>query len=140
MPPLELVAAPGEPKPGMVMRYEVVAAAGSHVLRDVLLGEFCTLPDLSGKPVLLAFPDAYHARLWLMMADTRKQYAVNATRIRAEQGKKPLQEHAGWLRFDLYAPAPADPSNASGGADPVAAEVAGQATLHSDRLWYRHQH
>ncbi|GAA3049345.1 hypothetical protein GCM10020229_70960 [Kitasatospora albolonga] len=140
MPPLELVAAPGEPKPGMVMRYEVVEAAGSHVLRDVVLAEFCTLPDASGQPSLLAFPDAYHARLWLMMADTRKQYAVSASRVRAEQGKKPLPEHAAWLRFDLYAPTPADPFIAPERPDPVAVEVARQAALHSERLRHRHQH
>ncbi|WP_441247976.1 hypothetical protein [Kitasatospora sp. McL0602] len=34
------------------MRYEVVEAAGSHVLRDVLLDEFCTLPDQAGRSVL----------------------------------------------------------------------------------------
>ncbi|MFE4975983.1 hypothetical protein ACFRAR_28245 [Kitasatospora sp. NPDC056651] len=94
-------------KPGLVMRYEVVEAAGSHVLRDVVLDEFCMLPDGSGRAILLAFPDALHARLWLMTADTRKQYAVNATRVRAEQGKKPLLEHAEWLRFDLYTSSPA---------------------------------
>lgn len=97
---------PDRAEPGTVMRYEVVEAAGSHVLRDVIVGEFCTLPDDSGQPVLLAFPDAYHARLWLMTADTRKRYAVSTTRIRAEEHRGPTDEHAGWLLFDLYAPTP----------------------------------
>ncbi|MFJ9522534.1 hypothetical protein ACIRPK_30325 [Kitasatospora sp. NPDC101801] len=131
---------PGQAEPLAVMRYEVLKAAGSHVLRDVVLGEFCTLPDDSGRPVLLAFPDAYHARLWLMVADTRKRYAANATRVRAEQGQKPLQEHAEWLRFDLYAPALADPSTESERPDPVAAEMAWQAALNTERGRHRHQH
>ncbi|MFD7827626.1 hypothetical protein [Kitasatospora sp. NPDC059803] len=134
------LAVSGEPKPGMVMRYNVVQAAGSHVLRDVVLDEFCTLPDLSGRSVLLAFPDAYHARLWLMQADTRKQYAVSATRVRAEQRKKPLQEHAAWLLFDLYAPAPADLPSTPEPPDPVAAEGARQVALSAERGRHRHQH
>ncbi|MFJ6620400.1 hypothetical protein ACIQOW_22870 [Kitasatospora sp. NPDC091335] len=139
MAQLELVAS-GEPGPGLVMRYEVVEAAGSHALWDVVMGEFCTLPDRLGKLSLLAFPDAYHARLWLMTADTRKRYAVNASRVRAEQGKKPLQEHARWLLFDLYAPVPADPLAEPDGSDPVSAEVARQRALRSERLRHRHQH
>ncbi|WP_441249394.1 hypothetical protein [Kitasatospora sp. McL0602] len=87
-----------------IMRYEVVAAAGSHVLRDTVLGEFCTLPDPSGTPVLLAFPDAYHARLWLMMADTRRARAASEVRIRAAKRWKPTAVQAGLLLFDLYAP------------------------------------
>ena len=86
------------------MRYEVVEAAGSHVLRDLLMGEFCTLPDPSGRSVLLAFPDAYHARLWLMMADTRKSRAASEVRIRAEKRHKPTRKQAALLLFDLYLP------------------------------------
>ncbi|GAB2704147.1 hypothetical protein [Kitasatospora kifunensis] len=140
MPPLDLMVAPGEPKPGLVMRYEVVEAAGSHVLRDVVLGEFCTLPDPSGRSVLLAFPDAYHARLWLMQADTRKQYAVSTTRVRAEQRKKPLPEHADWLLFDLYTEAPAEPPTGLEMCDQVAVERTRQAVMRSERLRHRHQH
>ncbi|OKJ02852.1 hypothetical protein AMK19_27315 [Kitasatospora sp. CB01950] len=86
------------------MRYEVVDAAGSHVLRDVVMGEFCTLPDPAGRPVLLAFPDAYHARLWLMAADSRRAYAASVTRIRAGAGREPRVEDVPLLAFDLFVP------------------------------------
>ncbi|AUG78828.1 hypothetical protein CFP65_4062 [Kitasatospora sp. MMS16-BH015] len=86
------------------MRYEVVEAAGSHVLRDVLLDDFCTLPDLAGQPVLLAFPSAYQARLWLMTADTRRARAATEARIRAQQRKRPTKAQVQLLRFGLYLP------------------------------------
>ncbi|GAA2153444.1 hypothetical protein GCM10009760_51160 [Kitasatospora kazusensis] len=135
---VESQSGPAEPR--AVMRYEVVAAAGSHALRDVVLGEFCTLPDDSGQPVLLAFPDAYHARLWLMTADTRKQYAVSATRVRAKGRKGPTEEHSDWLLFDLYAPVPRGSADGPEAPDLVAAERARQATLNAERGRNRHHH
>ncbi|WP_405006529.1 hypothetical protein OHV13_22690 [Kitasatospora purpeofusca] len=130
---------PGQAESRAVMRCEVVEAAGSHVLKDVTLGEFCTLPDGSGRPVLLAFPDAYHARLWLMTADTRKRYAVSATRVPAEERKRSTEEHADSLLFDLYAKAPTEPLTGPDSPDPVAAEVARKAALRSEHLRHRHQ-
>ncbi|MFI6152930.1 hypothetical protein ACIBCA_09575 [Kitasatospora sp. NPDC051170] len=50
----------------------------------------------------------------------------------------PLGEHVEWLRFDLYAPAPADPSTEPERPDPVAAEVARQAELNAERGRHRH--
>ncbi|MFJ1757087.1 hypothetical protein [Kitasatospora sp. NPDC088134] len=88
-----------------VMRYEVVRAGEWYVIRDVLLGGLCCLPDGSGRPVLLTFPDAYHGRLWLMQADTRRAYAASVTRIRAASGEKPRAEDLPLLAFDLYLPA-----------------------------------
>lgn len=98
------VEGPSVRSAGRVMRYEVVKAAGSYVLRDLFLGEFCCLPDESGRLVLLTFQDAYHGRLWLMQADTRRAYAASVTRIRAQNGEKPRAEDVPLLAFDLYLP------------------------------------
>ncbi|MFD7735799.1 hypothetical protein ACFV6F_36110 [Kitasatospora phosalacinea] len=91
-----------------VMRYEVVKAAGSYVIGDLFVGGFCCLPDESGRLVLLTFPDAYHGRLWLMQADTRRAYAASVTRIRAEAGWRPRAEDVPLLAFDLYLAADGD--------------------------------
>jgi hypothetical protein len=128
---------PAQAEPRAVMRYEVVEAAGSHVLRDVVMDEFCCLPDESGCLVLLAFPDAYHARLWLMTADTRKRYALSTTRVRAEERKGPTEEHAGWLLFDLYTPVPPD-AHRPGDARSRGRRASPQAALNAERG--RHWH
>ncbi|MFJ5234748.1 hypothetical protein ACIQBJ_33225 [Kitasatospora sp. NPDC088391] len=91
-----------------VMRYEVVKVAGSYVIKDLFLDGFCCLPDGPGRLVLLTFPDAYHGRLWLMQADTRRAYAASVTRIRAASGEKPRAEDLPLLAFDLYLPAGGD--------------------------------